>query len=99
MMQCHRNHQKPMSKKEMEKVKLLDLSQETKDKIEKNITNWKRSTKKVGIYQSMKKFCKEHHVSRIAAKLLLRASNLEALLYKPRITSSEEKVVKSKKKS
>ena len=39
----------------------------------------------------MKKFCKEHHVSRIAAKLLLRASNIEALLYKPRITSSEEK--------
>ena len=39
----------------------------------------------------MKKFCKEHHVSRIAAKLLLRASNIEALLYKPRITRSEEK--------
>ena len=41
----------PMSKKEMEKVKLLDLSQETKDKIEKNITNWKKKYKKVGIYQ------------------------------------------------
>ena len=73
----------PMSKKEMEKVKLLDLSQETKDKIEKNITNWKKKYKKSGnIPKSMKKFCKEHHVSRIAAKLLLRASNLEALLYK-----------------
>ena len=82
----------PMSKKEMEKVKLLDLSQETKDKIEENVSNWKKKYKKSGnIPKSMKKFCKEHHVSRIAAKLLLRASNIEALLYKPRITHGEEK--------
>ena len=81
----------PMSKKEMEKVKLLGLSQDTKDKIEENVSNWKKKYKKSGnIPRSMKKFCKEHHVSRIAAKLLLRASNIEILLHKPRITSMEE---------
>ena len=50
-----------MSKKEMEKVKLLDLSQETKDKIEKEYNKLEKKYKKSGnIPKSMKKFCKEH---------------------------------------
>ena len=81
----------PKTRKEIEKEKLLQLSEALKSKITKNISKWKKKYNKSGnIPKSMKKFCKENRLSRIAAKTLLKSSDPQDLLYKNEVEKEEE---------
>eukprot|EP00943_MAST-04B_sp_MAST-4B-sp1_P009858 g9858.t1 len=80
-------HQKGVSSNHLNNPLDLDpinghLEEHSSKKSSKSIDKRKKKYIKTGnIPKSMKKFCKENHVSRIAAKQLLKASDVQDLLY------------------